>query len=58
MAAGRINPKNLRERCKAKNLTVVALAKRIGKTRQAVYFAAENPRRFSRTYRLMEAVLS
>jgi len=58
MAAERINAKNLKARCRARDLTIVALARQIGRSRQAVYFAAENPSRYSRTYRLIQEVLS
>ena len=49
-----INAKNLRDKCRANELTI---ARQIGRSRQAVYFAAENPRRYSRTYRLISEAL-
>lgn len=53
MSRQRINAKNLRARCRARKLTVTDLARRIGKSRPAVYFAVENPSRFNPTYQLI-----
>lgn len=58
MSPKKINAKNLRARCKARQLTVTALAKRIGKSRPAIYFAVENPSRFNPTYQLILQELS
>ncbi len=56
--ATKINPKILRARAKRKNIpSITALAARIGCSRQAIYFALENPNRFSRAYeKIMEAI--
>jgi hypothetical protein len=52
MVTEKLNPKIVRARAREKNIeSITALAVRIGKTRQAIYFALENPRRFPVTYR-------
>jgi hypothetical protein len=54
----KITPQNLKVRCWKKDLTVAALARRIQRSRQMVYFAVENPSRFSPTYQLIEEALA
>jgi hypothetical protein len=53
-----ITRSNLRTRCKARGLTVTALAARIGSPRNMVYLAVETPTRYSGTYqRILSALL-
>lgn len=57
-ATAKLNPKIVRDRARAKNIeSITALAVRIGRSRQAIYFALENPRRFPLTYRRIVAEL-
>jgi hypothetical protein len=58
MAGKKINSKNLRARCRAKGITISALAKQINRSRPAVYFAVENPSRYSLTYALVLEALT
>lgn len=53
-----ITPQSLRARCKARNLTITALAAKIGSPRNMVYLAVEKPTRYSGTYQRIVAALS
>lgn len=57
MAPAKINRKNLQRKCRNKGLTVTALAQTIKRSRPAIYFALENPRRYSLTYNLIQEAL-
>lgn len=53
-----INKKNIRKRCWAKKIRGVrGLAGRIRKSRQAIYFALENPRRYPVVFNLIQEAL-
>jgi predicted transcriptional regulator len=56
--ATKINPKVLREKARKKNIrSITALAAHLGCSRQAIYFALENPSRFSCVYqKIKEAI--
>lgn len=56
-AASAITPANLLVLCRARGLSVAALARKIGRSRQTVYFAVENPRRFSIAFRKIQNAL-
>jgi hypothetical protein len=52
VATVKLNPKIVREKARARGIDSIAeLARRIGKTRPAIYFALENPKRFPLVYR-------
>lgn len=58
MQRSKINLKTLRKRCKAKGIpTITALAKEVNCARPVIYFALENPSRYSRVYREIMEVL-
>jgi hypothetical protein len=52
-----INSRNLLVLCRARGLTVASLARQIKRSRQAVYYAVENPRRLSITFNLIRNAL-
>lgn len=54
----RITPENLRARCAARQLTITALAAKIGSPRNMVYLAVEKPTRYSGTYERIVAALA
>lgn len=56
--AGPLTPSTLKAHCRAAGLTITGLAFQIGRSRQALYYAVENPRRFSPTYNLIRKALS
>lgn len=52
MVTGKLNPNLLRKKARAKNIDSIAeLARQIGKSRSAIYFALEKPERFPLVYR-------
>jgi hypothetical protein len=52
-----INSGNLLILCRARGLTIASLARKINRSRQAVYYAVENPRRLSITFSLIKDAL-
>jgi hypothetical protein len=48
---------NLLMLCRARQLSVAGLARKIKRSRQAIYYAVENPRRLSITYHLIRTTL-
>lgn len=48
---------NLLFLCRARGLSIAGLARKIGRSRQTIYFAIENPRRFSIAYRKIRNAL-
>jgi hypothetical protein len=52
-----INARNLLFLCRSRGLSVAGLARKINRSRQAVYFAVENPRRLPVTFNLIKNVL-
>jgi hypothetical protein len=52
-----INSGNLLFLCRARKLSIAGLARQIKRSRQAVYYAIENPRRYSITFRKIRNAL-
>lgn len=48
---------NLLFLCRARGLSIAGLARKIGRSRQAIYYAVENPRRLSITFRKIKNAL-
>lgn len=52
-----VNSGNLLFLCRARRLSIAGLARKIHRSRQAIYYAVENPRRLSITYHLIKDTL-
>ena len=58
MSANKSNLKELRQRAAAKGIFSIAeLARRVGCSRPAIYFAVENPNRFPRVHQLIKQLI-
>lgn len=58
MAHPKSNLKRIKDRCRARKIpTITRLAELVGCSRPAIYFALENPSRFSRVHRRIMEVL-
>jgi hypothetical protein len=53
-----IDSSNLLIRCRARGKTITGLAREINRSRQAIYYAVENPRRLSITFDLVQKALA